>query len=454
MVWTNRPGYDGLNTVTQRTVIQHPSPTDYDYMGGMVSASHDSSVFITTITAVGCAGGTGPEPHVQVWRRSSGATYTLAQEISGGISLTPNDDAWAVKASISGDGKTLIIPVPRASTACDPGFSECGDILVYRDINGTFVHVSTISSDPVFFYGPSYPMSPSMRFGYATSINYLGNCILVGYPFWNRSGYNEIGQVTTHRSFSADRSVWSHFDNALSQFLPNLYSNAHIGYHVAISGDGTKAAIGFRYNNGSGGVKIISMGSGFSLDAVLDTLVCPNAEADDRFGVGHSGCGNWFSGRSIAFDYTGEYLVVGAPGINTAEGKAYIFKYNGLTGISASYDLIQTLEVVNGDYTYTGFHVSISPQHSFVAIGMQGYGSQGGAILAQFNHVTDQFDVIQTLTPIGASGNPYFGYAVEVTEHLLLVTATDEDERGGSGIAIGATYLYSLESAWRDREGY
>lgn len=445
MVWNKRSAYDGIPTIHQIDVIQHSNPVPYDYMGGMVSAMRDGERFITTITAVGCYDSYNVGK-VQVWQNAGGrGTYSLLQEIEG--PFDPNTERWAVKAVLSGDGSTLLIPAPWAD-------SGKGIIYVYvwNSASSLYELNQTINT-------PWGVFTDDMHFGYSTAITYDGRFFTVGYPYWDFT-YEEFGDLSVYRrGGDGQYSHMSDFDLWTDTVIGN-YAFSRKGFHCAINDDCSRIAFSFTNNQPyQGRVYVGSWEDSTKIFRHITTLNAEGTDDDDydnRFGLGHTGCPESFSGRSIAMDSTGLHILVGAPGLSTLRGAAYYFKYNAISG---EYEFVQKFTAPVGSWYWYGYHVSMSPSKKYIAIGAQGYKlGQGMVDFYVYNDETNLYEQLYgIIEPSGvASGDdPYFGYAVEVNDYFLLATATDENKREGTPVVdIGATYVFVLDSLWQQREGY
>jgi hypothetical protein len=153
-------------------------------------------------------------------------------------------------------------------------------------------------------------------------------------------------------------------------------------------------------------------------------ITAPDGSADDRFG------------SAVAMDYP--YLVVGAPGVSSDQGAAYIYEWDGAAWLHK-----KTLTAADGvaDDEF-GFSVSISGNR--VAVGAPGADFYSGAAYVFGGSGDDWVPLVGAAgrVPTGAIAdlsNATFGHAVSISGDYLLVGAPFYADGGANG---GAWIFY------------
>ena len=280
----------------------------------------------------------------------------------------------------------------------------------------------------------AYGTSAGDQFGVSVAIS--GNYAIVG--AWreddaggSNSGKAYIFNVTTGASVQT-------LDN------PNAYDTSvddYFGHSVAISGN--YAIVGASQEDDavgaySGKAYIFSTSNSWANTTLEHTLDNPDpdgASAYDRFG------------SSVAI--SGNYAIVGAYGEDDAggtnSGTAYIF--NVATGA-----LVQTLANPNayGTSGFDSFGESVAISGNYAIVGAQyedeaGVNASGKAYI--FNVTTGA--LVQTLDNPNAYNtgvSDLFGVSVAISGNYAIVSASEEDDAGGS--QSGKAYIFSTSNSW------
>lgn len=355
-----------------------------------------------------------------------------------------NDQAGS-SVKLSDNGNTIIIGSPLN----DDGGTDAGEVSVY-EWNGT----AWIQKG-----NDLIGLNPGDQFGKSVDINQTGNIIVIGAPNFNGTG-NDIGMV---RAYEWNGTAWIQMGTDL------LGGAGGIQHYFGISLDLTdvlRLAIGAPGGGPlqRGEVKVFEwsgtnwtqMGSALEGDALYDLF-----------------------GQSLAFNYTSDRLVIGAPqndggGANAGAVKVYIWNGTNWTqegstvfgtssldffGRNVAIGRFDPVFMVNAPYGSSGSYVKVfewnagisnwdqrgnnlpgfgyidsgspislgGPSENRVTIGYPTSGSSGVCKFYFYNSTTDVYDPDYAFTDIlGSNSGDNSGYA------------TSAINAGNSGFAVGA----------------
>lgn len=214
------------------------------------------------------------------------------------------------------------------------------------------------------------------------------------------------------------------------QAAANNMSGDNFGSSVAISGN--YCAVGVPLERTSAGTTSNS-GVVYIYDVtrgnLLYTLNKPSPTSFDEFGI------------SVAV--SGNYCIVGAPGVSTSSGRAYIFD---LTSGTIRWTLTNPNAYGTADSDYFGGAVDISGRYCVVGAYQEDDASGTSSGVA---YIFDVYTgaLIRTLTNPNAystSLNDQFGRYVAISGSYCIVSAMSEDE--SSGANSGRAYIYDVLS--------
>ena len=193
------------------------------------------------------------------------------------------------------------------------------------------------------------------------------------------------------------------------------------GYTVAVSADGTTAAVGTPYaTDGKGAVYVYKYSElGWSK---IDTLTKDLGSTNGLV-----------FGSTVAISSDGNVIIVGGHQFDNSKGGAYVFRYNGTSWVEEQ-ALLGT-DTVSGDAF--GISVDISADGNIAAIGaydddVGANSTQGSAYIFRYNGST-WAEEQKLLDPNGASFD-YFGYSVAISGdgNKVIVGATRKNsDKGG-----------------------
>jgi LPXTG-motif cell wall-anchored protein len=318
---------------------------------------------------------------------------TIISQIGSDIDGETTNDQSGYSVAMSADGTRIAIGAPYNDSNGD----SAGHVRIYT-WNGT-----TWTQTGADINGET----ADDQSGYSVAMSADGTRIAIGARYNDDNG-NDAGQV---RLYTWNGTTWTQTGADINGETAGDQS----GYSVAMSADGTRIAIGARYNdvdsgnivNDTGHVRIYSW-DGTTWMQTGDDI---NGEAEgDR------------SGYSVAMAANGNRIAIGAIFNNNITGHVRIYSWDGTTWM-------QTGDDINGEAEddESGSSVAMSADGSRIAIGAPGNDGTGSGT----GHVRIYTWNGTTWTQTGADIN---GEADG--EYLGSSVAMSAD---GSRIAIGAT---------------
>ena len=318
---------------------------------------------------------------------------TIISQIGSDIDGETTNDQSGYSVAMSADGTRIAIGAPYNDSNGD----SAGHVRIYT-WNGT-----TWTQTGADINGET----ADDQSGYSVAMSADGTRIAIGARYNDDNG-NDAGQV---RLYTWNGTTWTQTGADINGETAGDQS----GYSVAMSADGTRIAIGARYNdvdsgnivNDTGHVRIYSW-DGTTWMQTGDDI---NGEAEgDR------------SGYSVAMAANGNRIAIGAIFNNNLTGHVRIYSWDGTTWM-------QTGDDINGEAEddESGSSVAMSADGSRIAIGAPGNDGTGSGT----GHVRIYTWNGTTWTQTGADIN---GEADG--EYLGSSVAMSAD---GSRIAIGAT---------------
>ncbi|MFY0673403.1 MAG: choice-of-anchor D domain-containing protein [Bacteroidia bacterium] len=271
--------------------------------------------------------------------------------------------------------------------------------------------------------------------GFSVSISADGKRVAIGAPLNDDNG-TDAGHV---RIYEYNSSSWSQ----LGADINGEFSGDQSGYSVDINSDGSRVAIGARYNDGGGSdagqVRIYeynsSTGSWSQLGSDID-----GASAGDQ------------SGNSVTISADGNRVAIGArynDDNGTNSGHVRIYEYN-----SSSSSWSQLGSDIDGESSAdeSGFSVSMSSDGSLVAIGARkngGNGTNSGHVrVYEYENASSGWSQVGSDINGEASGDES-GWSVALSSDgsRVAIGARNND---GSGSNAGHVRVYEYSgSSWR-----
>ena len=313
---------------------------------------------------------------------------TIISQIGSDIDGETADDQSGYSVAMSADGSRIAIGAPYN----DDNGNDAGHVRIYTWDGTTW----TQTGDDI------NGETADDQSGYSVAMSADGTRIAIGAPY-NDSNGDSAGHV---RIYTWNGTTWTQTGDDINGETAGDQS----GYSVAMSADGTRIAIGARYNdvdsgnivNDTGHVRIYSW-DGTTWMQTGDDI---NGEAeDDR------------SGYSVAMAANGNRIAIGAIFNNNITGHVRIYTWDGTTWTQTGAD-------INGEAEedYSGSSVALSADGSRIAIGAPSNGDTGHVRIYTWDGTT----WTQTGADInGEADGEYLGSSVAMSAD-------------GSRIAIGA----------------
>jgi LPXTG-motif cell wall-anchored protein len=364
--------------------------------------------------------------HVRIYTLINGTWTQTGLDIDG--EAAGDASGWSV--AMSGDGSRIAIGDPYNDGTDDNG-SNAGHVRIYTLINGTWTQTG-LDIDGEAAGDAS---------GWSVAMSGDGSRIAIGAPGNDGSGSN-AGHV---RIYTLIDGTWTQTGSDIDGEAAGDLS----GWSVAMSGDGSRIAIGANGNDGNG----IDAGHVRVYTLINGTWTQTGLDID-----GEAASAN--SGISVAMSGDGSRIAIGAP-------------YNDGTGIDAGHVRVYTL--INGTWTQTGLDIDgeAADDSSGISVAMSGDGSRI-AIGAPYNDGTGSnaghvrvygvptVPVAPTITSVvgtngsltvtfasGADGGSpitNYKYSIDGTHYIALNPVTTSSPFIISGLTNATTYSVTIKA--------
>jgi hypothetical protein len=286
---------------------------------------------------------------------------------------TRSESVWSVEATLE-----PLIPEAYTWYGWSAAFNQDGTTLFVgvRDGNGTgdnqgYVYVFVRSGTTWTFQAKLVPADPTdnVWFGYSVACSADGNTAVFGCPSKVDSGRWDAGVLYV---FTRTGSTWT---QRVKLMPADLAQSDYHGLAVAMSGDGTTIAAASPGDDDAaseGGSVYIYTGAG-AVWTEQTKIISPNP------------VGNGVFGRSVALDYTGSKLSIGAAGETHGsvanKGAGYIYeRSNSIWSMKAR---VCGSDIATGDYF--GFTTAMSADGARAAFGAYcapgAYADQGAVYI-------------------------------------------------------------------------
>src|SRR6056300_127709 len=216
------------STWTFQQKITAPDAAQSDQFGYSVSISSDGSYALV---------GAFLDTHVATYAGSayifsrSGSSWSYQQKITA-PDAEPGD-YFGRSVAISGDGSYALVGVLLDDRPGQPAADQSGSAYIFNRSGTTWSYQSKITAPDA---------APNDRFGWSVSISSDGSYALVG------SVYDDTSRGSAY-IFSRSGSTWTYQSKITA---PDAAPSDAFGWSVAISGDGSYAIAGARYDDRPG----------------------------------------------------------------------------------------------------------------------------------------------------------------------------------------------------------
>ena len=283
--------------------------------------------------------------HTRIYEYDSSTWVQLGGDIDG----ESVDDQGGIAVFMSGDGTRVAI----GAIGNDNGGSDAGHVRVFEYNSSTWVQIG----------GGIDGVAANDKSGISVSLSSDGGRIAVG-ASQNDGGGANAGHV---RVYDYDSSAWVQAGGDID----GETIDDHSGTTVSLSSDGTRVAIGAKFNDDGGS----NAGHVRVFEYVSTTWVQLGGDIDGEAAFDHSG---YYASVSLSGDGTrvavGAYLNDGG-GSNAGHVRVYDYDFLSTSWCQIGVDIDG--DTVNG---YSGRSVSLSSDGSRVAIGAVGVNSSTGQV--------------------------------------------------------------------------
>ena len=362
------------------------------------------------------------------------------------LSLTYNE-GFGTDVALSDDGTKMAV----GAEFNDTGGTNRGAVYLF-EMSGGKSFGEDLYYTAKIAHGNGVSLNNIDRFGSGVALNHDGSRLLVGAPYDDTKG-NNYGAAYL---FRVGGSSWGTTVTKLSKVASA--NNGHFGESVAISGDGTKVAIGTPYDDTKayhrGVVKLYTIASNnaFRLSAIyghgdsVGSSQTLSLQSGEQFG------------EAVALSDDGSKLAVGALGRDSYKGRVYLFTVGTSGGWGKSLALQTTIDgdagvsLKNGDYF--GSSVALSNDGSRLAVGAWGEAAPnkwgtGAAYIFDISGATwgttvTQRQKINDGNGVSLASNTRFGFAVALDGDGNNLAIGASRANGKQYNNEGAVYLYKL----------
>lgn len=348
---------------------------------------------------------TGKDVHTEILRY---ADLTTVQDVSTSLRLD-NQNHLLLDSNYNGGsslveltqlGRSLDVYGDYAVIGAPGADDDTGAVFIYRKTAGQWLLDTTLRPDaPVV----------SDTFGYAVAI--YKNKIIVGSPAPGSNGKAYI--------FEKTGGIWFQ-----KKILTSSQPQNNDGYGRSVSIDSFTALVGSPlWSNNRGAMFFYLEYSGTWY--TMTRLQSPTPQDGERF--------------ATSLKQEGGFMVVGGPGYNSNQGKAYIWKRSAFAW-SLTATLIPNSPALSGDL----FGASVSLHNQRAVVGSPGYdGGKGRVVLFERTGMDSNWPDNASFNPTGIQSGNGFGSTVDVYGDWVAGTAPNTSP------AYGTVYLFHKNgSSW------
>lgn len=394
-----------------------------------------------------------------------GRGYASAASINFALD---NGDLFGTAVALSADGAILAVGAPLDDGAGNQlGNSGAVHLFSFGDAFAAGQHVASVGMGYTGALDVAIQLGGSDYFGQSVALSADGTRLAVGAPYddgayRNRSNTGAIRLFTFGDGLSAGTwvgTIGADYAGPRDVNLPLAGNSDHLGWSVALNGDGDRLAAGMINDAGAdgtrsqaGAVKLFAFEDGtFNGGRVVGQIgygyQILSTALSTAWAGGVSYQGDAF-GSAVAFDATGTLLAVGAPrddgfrNGNPGSGAVYLFQFGGsgdaqasLRGVVGSgYQGAGSIDVPLDPSDAFGSAVALSADGGIMAVGTpndDGYSNRvtdsGAVHLFRFDDGAFQGGMLT-----GSLGYGYTGAGSLAVETLAYV------DRFGSAVALSA----------------
>ena len=274
--------------------------------------------------------------------------------------------------------------------------------------------------------------------GWSVAMSADGTRIAIGARYNDSSNNNNAGHV---RVYSWNGTTWTQTGNDID----GEATNDNAGYSVAMSADGTRIAIGAPFNSDTGAISTGHVRV-YAWNGTAWTQTGNDIDGDAAYD---------YLGWTVAMSADGTRIAIGAPnndGTAQDAGRARIYDWNGATWTQTGND-------IDGDAAndFVGWAVAMSARGTRIAI--SSLNNNGGRVRIYGLPATPTAPTISSLsatsgaltvsfTPGADGGAPItnYKYSVDGTNYIALNPATTSSPFTINGLTNGTTYSVTIKA--------
>ena len=331
--------------------------------------------------------------------------------------------------AMSRDGSTIV----AGSFLTNPGgISNAGAAYIYKLVGGSYVYQQEITASD---------KAVDDYFGRSVAISSDGTTIIVG------SEQDDDGASTQGSAYIFDwnGSTWSQTQKIVQS---DTLANSEFGRSVAMSDDGTVAAIGAAYHDNPGGTAVTNGGAVYIFTKSGGTW----SQTQKMYASDYTTQGAQHIGFSIAMAGDGSMVVAGALYNDTTandSGAAYVFVKSGGVWPVTETQILKTSDAATSDTG--GWSVSTSQNGDRIIYGApydDDNQSNSGSIYI-FDRSNGTWTQTKKYANHASSAANYFGKETAVSsDGMVYVSGTEEADPNGSN--SGQIRIFEDE-VWRER---
>ena len=331
--------------------------------------------------------------------------------------------------AMSRDGSTIV----AGSRLTNPGgIGDAGAAYIYKLVGGSYVYQQEISASD---------KAVSDHFGRSVAISSDGTTIIVG------SNQDDDGASTQGSAYIFDwnGSTWSQTQKIVQS---DTLANSEFGWSVAMSDDGTVAAVSAAYHDNPGGTAVTNGGAVYIFTKSGGTW----SQTQKMYASDYTTQANQSLGYNISMAGDGSMVVAGALYNDTTandSGAAYVFVKSGGVWPVTETQILKTSDAATSDTG--GWNVSTSQNGDRIIYGApydDDNQSNSGSIYI-FDRSNGTWTQTKKYANHASSAANYFGKATAVSsDGMVYVSGTEEADPVGA--ESGQIRIFEDE-VWRER---
>jgi hypothetical protein len=328
----------------------------------------------------------------------------IGQDLSG----SRTNDKYGFVVSMNSAGTRVAIGTPFYD-GLNENTIDAGYVRIYQYNTSLWTQIG----------GTIYGQAANNNFGWAVSMNSIGNVVAIGAP----------GGTSSVR-------IFQYIDNSWNQFGSITGSNDAFGTSVSLNGDGTKLAIGAPNNDLSGTDAGIARVYQYSSGSWSQIAYFTGKNTND------------LCGYAVSMSSDGSRVGIGIRGSDiggTDAGIAQVYQNSSGTWTQLGGDLVGPISASTG--AWFGSSVSLSSNGNRFAIGGAWYdpgSAMYSGIVKVFEYIGNSWTL---LSPVlyGENAKQYLGFSVSLNSDgsILAVGMYYNSEE------LGAVRIYSYNGSWQ-----